>query len=450
MDILVPLTKVDQARRLVSGRACASVPDRSGEIMDWETGKVAIQDWSNSFVQATNGLSKGNVRVMHDPKKVAGKVVEISFDDDAKAVDVVCKVVDDQEWRKVEEGVYTGFSIGGGYASRWRDDATGLTKYTPRLAEISLVDRPCIPGCHIVELHKADGVIEELRMPAIVAAAPRTFSQIPPAPRTFAALSKGWFSRTKPEGELPDGDHSLWDEEDHPRDAQGRFTAKAKAMGVGKGVKDKGVSASVLENLMGEDLDKLIAKSKKWKESKAVREEFDGDIDMNLIYGNGSIAANLISEVRSGKEDPVTALKIWHNWVRGAKVTTKDGYMRGLQNFEDDMDENDKPRKGVKVAKADGCPSLMARLILEKAADNEEQPRWHRIAGAVGGGLIGNRLGQIAATPFALRAVKHTLNGRGKRAIAAGLGAMATSWGGTIGGAFAGHRMMDLRRKKSA
>lgn len=185
MEFLVPLTKVDQERRLVCGRACASVPDRQGEIMDWDTGKVAIQDWSNSFVQATGGLSKGNVRVMHDAKKVAGKVVDIQFVDDEKAVDVVCKIVDDNEWRKVEEGVYTGFSIGGGYANKWRDDATGLTKYTPRLAEISLVDRPCIPGCHIVELHKADGAIEEMRMPAIL---PRTFSQIPPAPRTFGQI----------------------------------------------------------------------------------------------------------------------------------------------------------------------------------------------------------------------------------------------------------------------
>jgi hypothetical protein len=43
----------------------------------------------------------------------AGKVIAYQPDDAAKAIDIGTKIVDDAEWEKVEEGVYTGFSIGG-------------------------------------------------------------------------------------------------------------------------------------------------------------------------------------------------------------------------------------------------------------------------------------------------------------------------------------------------
>ena len=55
------------------------------------------------------------------------------------------KIVDDDEWRKVQEGVYTGFSQGGRYVKRWADADSGLTRYTAEPHEISLVDLPCVP-----------------------------------------------------------------------------------------------------------------------------------------------------------------------------------------------------------------------------------------------------------------------------------------------------------------
>jgi hypothetical protein len=51
----------------------------------------------------------------------AGKLVEIAFNDEARQVEICGKVVDDAEWAKVEEGVYTGFSQGGRYLKRWPD-----------------------------------------------------------------------------------------------------------------------------------------------------------------------------------------------------------------------------------------------------------------------------------------------------------------------------------------
>ena len=75
----------------------------------------------------------------------AGKLTDIAFDDDAKRIMVAAKIVDDDEWRKVQEGVYTGFSQGGRYVKRWPDADTGLTRYTAEPHEISLVDLPCVP-----------------------------------------------------------------------------------------------------------------------------------------------------------------------------------------------------------------------------------------------------------------------------------------------------------------
>ena len=56
----------------------------------------------------------------------------LAFNDDEKQIEICAKVVDDAEWRKVEEGVYTGFSQGGTYEKRWTDD-DGRTRYTARL-----------------------------------------------------------------------------------------------------------------------------------------------------------------------------------------------------------------------------------------------------------------------------------------------------------------------------
>jgi len=178
----IPLVKIDVERRLVIARAAQEVADKSQEIMDYATAKPAFQKWSDEMATMSNGLSKGNVRVMHQ-KTAAGKVTEITFNDDEKAVDVVMKIVDDNEWRKCLEGVYTGVSMGGGYAKSWQDG--NLRRYTPRITEISLVDNPCIPTARFAELVKADGMTERLPLHGVA----RTFGQLwrPPA-KTFSDL----------------------------------------------------------------------------------------------------------------------------------------------------------------------------------------------------------------------------------------------------------------------
>lgn len=154
LSMFLPITKVDAARRLVYGVATAEVADRAGEICDYASTRPNYERWSQEISRSTKGKSFGNLRAMHGPV-AAGKVTEITFNDEAKQIEICAKVVDDAEWMKVTEGVYTGFSQGGTYARRWTDE-DGLTRYTAVPTEISLVDLPCLPEAHF-EMIKADG-----------------------------------------------------------------------------------------------------------------------------------------------------------------------------------------------------------------------------------------------------------------------------------------------------
>ncbi|HLH49016.1 MAG TPA: hypothetical protein VKV96_06730, partial [Roseiarcus sp.] len=111
---------------------------------DYASTKPYYQAWSAEATEASGGKSLGAVRAMHG-RVAAGKLTDIAFDDEQKRILVAAKIVDDDEWRKVEEGVYTGFSQGGRYVARWPDPDNGHTRYTAEPREISLVDFPCLP-----------------------------------------------------------------------------------------------------------------------------------------------------------------------------------------------------------------------------------------------------------------------------------------------------------------
>lgn len=203
LSLTIPLVKLDVERRLVIGRAAQEIPDKSREIMDYASAKPAFQEWSRGFEDASGGLSKGNLRVMHS-RHAAGKITDLQFNDAEMAVDIVAHVVDPVDWEKCLKGVYTGFSIGGGYAAKWQDG--GLTRYTPRIAEISLVDSPCMPTARFAELVKADGVVEQVELRGrqamtfaeILAARPASFGELrkraadapPPPALTFGEMMK--------------------------------------------------------------------------------------------------------------------------------------------------------------------------------------------------------------------------------------------------------------------
>jgi hypothetical protein len=161
MDFLlfIPITKVDVEKRLVYGTVAEEIPDKAGEIMDYESARPEFEAWSAEIAKASDGRSFGNLRAMHG-QVAAGKLESLAFDDAGKKIECCGKVVDDAEWKKVLEGVYTGFSMGGKYLKRWQDAANPeLTRYTPQPSEVSLVDNPCIPTATF-EVVKEDGTTE--------------------------------------------------------------------------------------------------------------------------------------------------------------------------------------------------------------------------------------------------------------------------------------------------
>lgn len=160
MSFFVPIAKIDEEQRLVFGVATAEEIDNANEIFDYDSSKPYIEEWSNSFIQKTNGKSCGNLRAMHSPIS-AGKLVELNFDDANKRVDVCAKIVDDNEWNKVWEGVYTGFSFSGKAVKRWQDTASTAKRYTLKPTELSLADKPCVPSAVFFDVVKADGTIEK-------------------------------------------------------------------------------------------------------------------------------------------------------------------------------------------------------------------------------------------------------------------------------------------------
>ena len=122
--------KDDQGFLIVCGHASTEALDNQGEIVKASAMAAALSDY----------MKIGNVREMHQPSAV-GKT--LLAEQDGKGTYIEVKVVDPVASMKCEEGVYTGFSIGGKATGRdplAKNTITGL-----RLTEISLVDRPANP-----------------------------------------------------------------------------------------------------------------------------------------------------------------------------------------------------------------------------------------------------------------------------------------------------------------
>lgn len=95
------ISRVDDEQRIVEGYAFVNetVPGENGVRLKRSAMEAATADY------VTNGTS----REMHQPI-AAGKPLDVTWDD--KGAYLRVKVVDDQAWNKVKEGVYKGFSVG--------------------------------------------------------------------------------------------------------------------------------------------------------------------------------------------------------------------------------------------------------------------------------------------------------------------------------------------------
>lgn len=144
IHLYTKIQKVDDEKRMVYGYCTTESVDSQGEIVSREAIRRA---WSAYMEYA-------NVREMHQPSAV-GVTKEYQHDDTGTWIGV--KVVDNDAWVKVKEGVYKGFSIGGRITLKVDNVIKGII-----LSEISLVDRPACPDAKISVIKVDDGLVESL------------------------------------------------------------------------------------------------------------------------------------------------------------------------------------------------------------------------------------------------------------------------------------------------
>jgi hypothetical protein len=158
LRLTMPIAKIDEERRIVSGFATLDNIDRQGDILLSDASRKAFENF------------RGNVRLMHQPIP-AGKVVsfrENSFYDKESGntysgifVDAYISKGAENIWQMVLDGTLTGFSIGGrivDYENKMddQDSDNGALRVVKEyeLMELSLVDSPANQFANIFSIQK--------------------------------------------------------------------------------------------------------------------------------------------------------------------------------------------------------------------------------------------------------------------------------------------------------
>ena len=104
----INITKVDDEQRIVGGYASTPDLDSQGDIVSIEAIKKALPEY----------LEYPTIRRMHNNDAI-GTTLMTKIDD--KGLYIEAKIVDEDAWKKVKEGVYRGFSIGGKVINKIRE-----------------------------------------------------------------------------------------------------------------------------------------------------------------------------------------------------------------------------------------------------------------------------------------------------------------------------------------
>lgn len=156
----MPLSKVDEENRLVSGWASLDNADSQGDVVLKEANAKAFSRF------------RGNIREMHQPIAV-GRMVDFKedsyFDPETQKfyngifVTVYVSKGAQDTWEKVLDGTLQGFSIGGSIIdseTQWVKDAGRAIRFVKdyELIELSLVDSPANQLANVFSITKsADG-----------------------------------------------------------------------------------------------------------------------------------------------------------------------------------------------------------------------------------------------------------------------------------------------------
>jgi archaellum component FlaC len=155
----MPIGKVDQERRIVSGFATLDNVDKQDDIVTTEASLEAFRKF------------RGNLREMHQPMAV-GKIVSFKedryFEPQSKKfysgvyVSAYVSKGAQDTWEKVLDGTLTGFSIGGNITKSDDKFDENLDKSVRiikeyELFELSLVDNPANQFANVISIEKVDG-----------------------------------------------------------------------------------------------------------------------------------------------------------------------------------------------------------------------------------------------------------------------------------------------------
>jgi Zn finger protein HypA/HybF involved in hydrogenase expression len=159
ISLVMPISKIDQEKRIVSGWATTDAIDKQGDIVTAEASAEAFDKF------------RGNVRESHTPLAV-GKVLSFKQDkyydkeknkfQNGVYVDVYISKGAQDTWYKINEGILSGFSIGGNinksqdmYDEEMDKTVRVIKEY--ELSELSLVDNPANPNANVVSVQKFMG-----------------------------------------------------------------------------------------------------------------------------------------------------------------------------------------------------------------------------------------------------------------------------------------------------
>jgi len=152
----MPIGKIDQERRTVSGFATLDNIDKQNDIVTTEASMTAFKKF------------RGNLREMHQPSAV-GKVVSFKedryFDPETKKfysgvyVSAYVSKGAQDTWEKVLDGTLTGFSIGGNikkFDDEFNPDLDKSVRIIKEyeLHELSLVDNPANQFANVISIEK--------------------------------------------------------------------------------------------------------------------------------------------------------------------------------------------------------------------------------------------------------------------------------------------------------
>jgi hypothetical protein len=147
------ITKREAGSRLIEGPVSANMVDLDGQLVDPKWLREALPPW----------FQFGNIREQHNSARPVGKALSLDLDTPV-GPSIVAKIVDDDCWRKCEEGVFSGFSIGIRDARIVRDGrAPRGTIMGGNIFEISVVDHPSVRKAAFGLVTKAAGGWKDLQ-----------------------------------------------------------------------------------------------------------------------------------------------------------------------------------------------------------------------------------------------------------------------------------------------